>query len=178
VHSDSGLAKRVINGWNFSGTTILQSGTPFSVFTTAPFNPLKDSSGTFIGYAPGSGDFNADGDNFDFPDVSSYSMPNGRDDYLNGALSPSNFPNPSFGSEGSEKVNQFRNPGFAEVNISLAKDIPITERWRFQLRLDAFNLFNRVNLGGVDSNMADGNFGKSTNQLEPRWLQFGARVEF
>ena len=178
IHSDSGLAKRAVNGWNFSGTTILQSGTPFSVFTTAPFNPLKDSSGQFIGYAPGSGDFNADGDNFDFPEVGSYSMPHDRKDYLNGALTLANFPNPSFGSEGSEKVNRFRNPGFAELNTSLSKDIAMTERLRLQMRLDAFNLFNRVNLGGVDSNMADGNFGKSTNQLEPRWLQFGARVEF
>lgn len=178
THSDSGLTKRVVNGWNFSGTTILQSGTPFTVFTTAPFNPLKSSGGTFIGYAPGSGDFNADGDNFDFPTASSYSMPTGRKDYLNGALSLSNFPTPSFGSEGNEKVNQFRNPGFAEVNTTLSKDMAITERVRFQLRLDAFNLFNRVNLGGVDSNMADGSFGKSTNQLEPRWLQIGGRIQF
>jgi Carboxypeptidase regulatory-like domain len=178
LQTDSGVAKHVVNGWNFSGTTILQGGTPFSVYTTAPFNPLKDSAGNFIGYAPGSGDFNADGDNFDFPDVSSYSMPNGRKDYLNGALSLSNFPNPSFGTEGSQKVNRFRNPGFAEYNVSLSKDVPITERWKLQLRMDAFNLFNRVNLGGVDSNMADGNFGKSTNQLEPRWLQFGGRIQF
>jgi hypothetical protein len=177
-HSDSGVAKRVINGWNFSGTTILQSGSPFTVFTTAPFTPLKNATGTFIGFAPGSGDFNADGDNFDFPAVSSYSMPNGRSNYLNGALGAANFPAPSFGAEGAEKVNQFRNPGFAEVNTSLSKDIGITERWRFQIRLDAFNLFNRVNLGGVDSNLADGNFGKSTSQLEPRWLQVGGRIEF
>lgn len=178
LRSDSGLAKRIVNGWNFSGTTILQSGTPFTVFTDAPFNPLQDSSGKFIGYAPGSGDFNADGANFDFPAVNSYSMSNNRKDYLNGALNLANFANPSFGTEGSEKVNQFRNPGFAEVNTSLSKDVAITEKWLFQLRLDAFNLFNRVNLGGVSSNMADGNFGKSTNQLEPRWLQLGARVEF
>lgn len=178
LHSDSGFAKRVVDGWNFSGTTILQSGTPFSVFTTAPFNPVSDGAGNYTGYAPGSGDFNADGDNFDFPAVSSYSMPNGRKDYLNGALSTSNFPNPAFGSEGAEKVNDFRNPGFAEVNTSLSKNFAIKERWKAQLRMDAFNLFNRVNLGGVDSNLADGNFGKATGQLEPRWLQFGARIEF
>lgn len=178
LQSDSGIANRAINGWNLSGTTILQSGTPFSVFTTAPFNPLTDASGNFIGYAPGSGDFNADGDNFDFPDVSSYSMAHGRRDYLNGALNPANFANPAFGSEGSQKVNHFRNPGFAELNASLSKDVPIAERLKLQMRVDAFNLFNRVNLGGVDPNMADGNFGKSTSQLEPRWLQFGARIEF
>lgn len=174
----SGFAKRVVNGWTFSGTTILQSGTPFTVWTTAPFIPVTNSSGQFTGFAPGSGDFNADGVNFDFPNVSSYSMSQDRRDYLKGALSLANFPNPAFGTEGNEKVNQFRNQGFAEVNAALLKDVPVTERLKLQLRFEAFNLFNRVNLQGVDSNMADGNFGKSTSQLEPRWFQIGARVIF
>jgi hypothetical protein len=174
----SGFVKRVVNGWTFSGTTIVQSGTPFTVYTTAPLIPLRNSSGQFTGFAPGSGDFNADGVNFDFPDVSSYSMPHSRHDYLNGALSPGNFPAPAFGGEGNEKVNQFRNQGFAEVNAALLKDVPITERLKLQLRFEAFNLLNRVNLQAVDPNMANGTFGKSTAQLEPRWLQLGGRVIF
>jgi len=178
VTSDSGFVRQLANGWNLSGTTILQSGTPFSVYTTAPFNPISDSSGNFVAYAPGSGDFNADGDNFDFPDVSSYSMSHSRKSYLNGALNPANFPNPPFGSEGNQNVNQFRNPGFSEVNAALSKDFAITERWRLQMRAEAYNFFNRVNLEAVDPNMADGSFGKSTSQLEPRWFQFGARLVF
>jgi hypothetical protein len=176
--SSSGFVKHAVNGWSFSGTTILQSGTPFTVYTRAPFVPLTDSSGNFTGFAPGSGDFNADGVNFDFPDVSSYSMQNSRGAYLQGALNVANFPNPAFGAEGNEKVNQFRNPGFAEVNAALLKDVAITERLKLQLRFEAFNLLNRVNLNGVDPNLADGTFGKSTSQLEPRWLQIGARVSF
>ena len=64
-----GLVGRVAGGWQLSGTTILQSGPPFTVSTNASFNPLVNAAGTFTGYAPGSGDYNADGDNFDFPDV-------------------------------------------------------------------------------------------------------------
>jgi Carboxypeptidase regulatory-like domain/TonB dependent receptor len=177
-NSASGFMKEVVGGWTFSGTTILQSGTPFTVYTTAPFQALTDSSGRFIGFAPGSGDFNADGDNFDYPNVSSYSMPNSRRAYLNGVVNVANFPFPNFGTEGNEKVGRFRNQGFAEVNAALLKNVPITERLRVQFRFEAFNLLNRVNLAGVDPDMADGTFGKSTSQLEPRWLQIGARVIF
>jgi hypothetical protein len=178
INSATSFVRDVVGGWTLSGTTVLQSGTPFTVYTTAPFQALTDSSGRFIGYAPGSGDFNADGVNFDYPNVASYSMPNSRRAYLNGVVSVANFPFPTFGTEGNEKVGQFRNQGFAEVNAALLKDVPITERLRLQLRFEAFNLLNRVNLAGVDSNMADGTFGKSTSQLEPRWLQIGARIIF
>lgn len=178
VRNGSELVKGIANQWSLSGTVILQSGNPFTVFNGAPFNPQKDSSGKFIGYIAGSGDFNADGVNYDFPNVTSYTMPHGRTDYLNGALSKSNFPNPTFGSEGSEKVNQFYGPGFAEYNMSLLKNIPIREGLKAQLRMDAFNAFNRVNLSQTTNDMNSGSFGKSTSQLEPRWLQFGARVQF
>ena len=40
-------------------------------------------------------------------------------------------------------------PGFAETDASLSKDTSITERLRLQLRFEFFNMFNRVNLGGV-----------------------------
>lgn len=178
VKSGSGFLRRVVDGWILSSTAILQSGTPFTVYTTAPFNSLINSSGQFIGFAPGSGDFNADGVNFDFPNVSSYSMLHSRQAYLNGVVSLANFPYPTFGAEGSEKVGQFRNPGFAEVNAALLKDVPIVERLKLQLRFEGFNILNRVNLAGVDPNMADGTFGRSTSQLEPRWIQIGARVIF
>lgn len=177
-NSASGVLKGVLGSWTLSGTSILQSGTPFTVYSTAPFQAVTDSSGNFVGYAPGSGDFNADGVNFDYPNVSSYSTPTSRQAYLNGVVNVSNFPFPTFGTEGGEKVGHFRNQGFAEVNAALLKDIPIFERLRLQLRFEAFNLFNRVNLAGVDPNLADGTFGKSTSQLEPRWLQIGARIMF
>lgn len=166
------------NGWILSGITILQSGTPFTVLTTAPFLPLRNSSGQIIGYAPGSGDFNADGDNYDYPDVLSYKTTNTRQAYLSGVFSKANFPNPALGVEGDEKVNRFRNPGFAETDAALAKDTALTERVRLQLRFEFYNVFNRVNLGPVDSNLSDSNFGRVTSQLKPRWIQLGPRLSF
>jgi hypothetical protein len=35
-----------------------------------------------------------------------------------------------------------------------------------------------VNLTGVDPNLADATFGRSTSQLNPRTIQLGARISF
>lgn len=169
----------MVSGWELSGTTILQSGTPFNVYTNAAFSPLTNSAGTFIGYAPGSGDFNADGDNNDYPDVTSYNYSTSRRAYRTGLFAKSNFPAPStFGSEGNEKYDSFREPGFAQWDAALLKNTAITERVNFQLRFEFFNLFNRANLQSVDTNLPDGNFGQATAQYTPRFLQIGGNLKF
>ena len=185
VNNENGLIGRVASGWQVNGTAILQSGTPFTVSTNAPFSPTTDSSGTFTGYAAGSGDYNADGDNFDFPDVVSYKTPSSRKSYLSGLFGSThadalaNFPTPStFGSEGNEKFNAFRGPGFAQWDAAFAKNTKIRESVNFQLRFELFNIFNRANLNGVDSNLPDGTFGRSTSQFTPRFLQVGGNFTF
>jgi hypothetical protein len=54
--------------------------------------------------------------------------------------------------------NKFTGPGFSDVDFSLIKNVPITERVKIQLRADFFNLFNRINfasgVGSVNSNCA------------------------
>lgn len=178
ANSGHGFVGRVTSGWGISGTTILQSGTPFTVATHAPFLPLRDSNGKIIGFAPNSGDFAATGDNFAYPNVTSYSQPTDRHSYLTGVMSATNFPNPELGSEGNEKINAFRNPGFAETDAAVSKDTAITERVALQLRFEFYNLFNRVNLGLVDAELTSSTFGQSTSQFNPRWIQLGARVTF
>ena len=42
--------------------------------------------------------------------------------------------------------NKFYGPGFADVDLSVFKTIPITQRVNVQLRAEMFNLFNRINL--------------------------------
>ncbi len=178
LRSGHGIIGHVTGGWSLSGTTIVQSGYPFTVYTNATFAPLKNAAGQFIGFAPGSGDYNADGDNFDFPNVTSYQQSTSRQAFLNGLFTASNFPAPAFGTEGSEKYNQFRNPMFFQTDATLAKDTQILERLKLQLRFDFFNLFNRANLYNVDANLASGTFGKTTSQYNPRWIQLGAAVNF
>jgi hypothetical protein len=173
-----GLVGHLTAGWTASGTTILQSGHPFTVNTSAAFQPVRDASGKITGLSAASGDYNADGVNNDYPDVASYSMGNSRNAYLTGVFPKSNFTIPALGTEGNERWGLFRNPGFAETDASLAKDTHITERLRLQLRFEFFNLFNRVNLGGVQANLSSSTFGRATSQLNPRWIQIGAKIMF
>jgi len=42
--------------------------------------------------------------------------------------------------------NTLRGPGFGDVDLSVFKNIPITERIKIQLRMETFNLLNRINL--------------------------------
>ena len=178
VNSGRGLFGHVLSGWSISGTTILQSGNPFTVFTDAAFQPVFGPNGVITGLKPGSGDFNADGFNLDYPDAASYSMGSSRQAYLNGVFSPGQFTQPALGSEGSERVNRFRNPNFAEVDAALLKDTKLYERLDLQLRFEVYNVLNRVNLQGIDADLPDGNFGRATSQYNPRNLQVGAKIVF
>ena len=183
----NGFFRRIIEGWNVSSLTILQSGTPFTVYTTNPLHVELDPSGTLV-YLPDSGDFNADGNNRDYPNVGSYHINTSRQSYLNGVFTHCAGTNldgcglfslPGVGQQGNETPNQFRNPGFAQVDMTLRKITHITEKVGLELRLDYFNVLNRVNLQGVDVNAADGtNFGKSTASYNPRNALLGAKITF
>jgi hypothetical protein len=175
----SRLAQIALKGWQLSGTSAIQSGLPFTVDTTAPFQPALDASGNVNGLLPGSGDYNADGYNYDYPNVGSgYHTPTGHKAYLNGIFTASDFPVPTLGSEGNEMPNRFRGPGYADVDAALTKVTPITEKTSFQFRLEIFDLLNRVNLNGVDSNLSDSTFGQSTTQFNPRWLELKGKFYF
>ena len=173
------VADIALKGWQLSATSAIQSGLPFTVITNAPFQPQQDASGNVIGLLPGSGDFNADGYNYDYPNVASgYSTPTGHKAYINGIFTASDFPVPNLGTEGNELPNRFRGPGYADVDFAITKTTPITERVSFQFRLEIFDLFNRVNLNGLDTNLPDSTFGQSTQQFNPRWLELKGKFYF
>ena len=196
MNGGHGVVGRLTGGWGLSGTSVFQSGYPAMVWTTASFQPVCQITGAgapacpspanpAVGFAPGSGDYNADGDTagvagvgLDYPDVGSYHQGTSKSSFLNGAFSPGQFTQPAFGTQGNEKANLFRAPNFAETDLNFYKDTHITERVNLQLRFEFFNIFNRVNLTAFDINQADGTFGKTTAQQLPRNWQFGARVSF
>ena len=175
----SGLSKALLGGWRMSNIVVLQSGLPFTVYTSAAFNPVLDSSGNVIGLKPGSGDFNADGYDYDVPNrPSAGTVKTGnRSDFLKGIASTTAFPQPSLGSQGNGGRNTYIGPGLANVNAQFAKEFTL-ERFRLEFRADVFNLFNRVNLTQPDSDLASGTFGFSTSQNLPRSEQFGLHLSF
>lgn len=84
--------------------------------------------------------------------------------------------------------NAFYGPGFADVDLSVFKNIPLTERFKLQLRAEMFNLFNRKNLatgaGSVGSNgvvadtIGDFNGAPGLGPGEPFNLQLAAKIIF
>ena len=193
LNHGEGLVGRATGGWGISGTSIFQSGYPAIVWTTGRFIGVCANAAncpsvgnSYTGYAANSGDFNADGDTsgaggvgLDYPDVGSYSQGTSRNAFLNGSILRSQFSTPTtFGTEGNEKPNAFRQPNFAETDLNFYKNTHIGERVNFQLRFEFFNIFNRANLTAFDSNLADSTFGKATAQQLPRNWQVGARFTF
>jgi len=61
------------------------------------------------------------------------------------SLNPLAFSVPDPGAQGSEGRNDLRGFGLTQVDLSLARIFPVTERLHLQFRTDAFNLFNHPN---------------------------------
>jgi len=174
LNQGQGAIGKVTGGWGVSGTSLYQSGYPFSVEAENLFNQASYVSGADAHLSP-TGDYNADGQNNDFPNVTSYTE--GKN-YTGGVFSPGQFTVPTMGTLGNEKNNLFRNPSFAETDFSVYKDNHITERLNFQFRVDFFNLFNRANFQNISNNVNAGNFGTVTSQLLPRWFDIGGKFTF
>ena len=64
------------------------------------------------------------------------------------------------------------------MSLSLSKRFSLTSRINTEVRIDAFNALNRVNLDNPNMDLSNTNFGKSTAQLNTRAIQLGARVRF
>ncbi len=71
-----------------------------------------------------------------------------------------------------------RGPGFNRVDLSLFKNIKITEQVRLQFRTETFNLFNHTNPNAVSTTVGAATFGRITSYRDPRELQFGLKLNF
>jgi hypothetical protein len=189
LNGGQGAVGHITGGWGISGTSIFQSGYPLTANNFNGYNPVCDpananpcpsAANPAIGYAPGSGDYNADGNALDYPDAASYKQSTNNKAWLaGGAIPKSNFAVPTFGGGGgNEKPMQFRGPNFIETNVNFYKDTKITERVNFQFRFELFNLFNRPNYANPDTNFPDGSFGFATGSHEPRFWQLGGKISF
>jgi hypothetical protein len=88
---------------------------------------------------------------------------------------------PACAAFGNVARNALFGPALFNVDMSLAKSFSITERFKAQVRAEAFNAFNHVNLGQpnatVDSSTAGRITGLASGTTMRRW-QFGLRLEF
>jgi hypothetical protein len=96
-----------------------------------------------------------------------------------------NPPNYTYGNLG-RTLPDVRNPGVINVDLSLVKNIRLGETSRLQLRGEAFNVANHVNLGFVNGGFSAGpngknissTFGTITSARDARTIQIGAKITF
>ena len=177
----NGVNHQVFGGWQISGITTIQSGTPFTVFNSSAdfsgFNQFNDRPNVV-----GTGSLHQDNSNPDAAFDKTY--------FSNLTVTP----NP--GRLGNSGRNQYYGPGLQNWNFAVAKVFPLgTERVRLRFRADFFNLFNHTNFANPVSNQSSGNFGKITATVGsavatavgttagvvgggPRVIQGALRVEF
>ena len=117
----------IVGGWQASGTVVLQSGNPFTVYGDQANWSLAGT--TFPNRNPG---------------VSLY-LPNKG---INGWFNPQAFTKPADGTWGNVRRNSLYGPGINVFNMSAAKSFALPwESVRIEFRADAANVFNHKSLG-------------------------------
>lgn len=163
-----GIQHWIASGWKLSPVVTLQSGQPFTVYSSASYP---------------SGDWNGDGYGYDMPNVPSFgrTISASRSAFLKGVFKASDFPVPAPGTEGDLGRNTYNGPGLANVNLSAERAFKLPffgEGGQFELRGEFLNLFNRVNLTTPVGDLSNGEFGMSTDQNLPRTIQVSGKIRF
>ncbi|MGH9314475.1 MAG: TonB-dependent receptor domain-containing protein [Vicinamibacterales bacterium] len=125
----------VVGGWQFNTNTIIQSGLPFDV----------NYAGAGADRDTGPNRPNVIGDT---------SGPETKEQWFNTTpigSSGSAFERPARGTFGNMERNSLRGPGYWRTDASLFKHFDLGAARRVELRIEAVNLFNTVNLGNPDS---------------------------
>jgi hypothetical protein len=187
-----GLANKVLGGWQWSGITSFQTGTPYSVLFSA------DNAGVANGV--GSSSY-ADivGDPYAALRSTDASQRQSAEDMLSsfGPLygNPNAFAAPRGLTFGDAGRNRLTNPHTTNFDMALFKHFAITEHTGFEFRAEAFNIFNHTQWWGVggDSGSGTANVGVSNNTYSadptsgflrvsaahnPRILQLGLKFLF
>jgi len=134
----SALANNVLDGWEISGVTIFQSGTPFTMINSAGNTgiSLTDNAGVSSGLGIAAS----------YPDLARGLASPGDNPQSFGPLigNPSQFVAPrglTFGDAGRNFLN---NPGRVNFDVALLKHLKIRESGELEFRAEAFNVFNHT----------------------------------
>ena len=69
-------------------------------------------------------------------------------------------------------------PGYADVDISMQKNFPITETMKVQFRTDFLNAFNHPNFAVPNFSFGTPTFGVINSSQDARQLQFALKFYF
>ena len=140
VNSAAGF---LANGWQVNGIVGVQSGLPVNITSGV------DNSLSGVG-----------ADQADFVSGISRARPSGapKTTWFN----KSAFAKNAAGTFGDVPRNYLRGPGYADLDMSVFKDIFPERRIHGQFQAEAFNVFNHTNLGNPSGNVSAGTFGQIT----------------
>jgi hypothetical protein len=183
VFKGSGLAHTVLGGWQVSGITIAQSGTPFSVTNGTDFG---DAAGVANGVGTGSRP-----DLIGNPNSAVQSnVPTVRGPLL---YNPAAYAVPEGLTFGNVGRNTLTNPSRVNFDFGLFKRFSFGESRGLDFRWENFNLFNHTQYNGVNGGMdcfgsgfsagdptciASSGFLHASGAHLPRRMQFGLRLFF
>lgn len=110
-----------LSGANLGACPTSPTSQPFKIVTGVSPN-VSNPNGYVL--APGSGDYNLNGNGWDVPNAPSqnFAGSHGKSAYINGLFTASEFPQPAIGTEGNLRRNLYRNPGLVQVDASLLKN--------------------------------------------------------
>ncbi len=80
--------------------------------------------------------------------------------------------------------NAFHGPRYSDLDLAMTKAFGLPnmkvlgEDARFEIRANAFNLFNKLNLAGVDTGITDTYFGRANTVLGSRTIEMEAHFKF
>jgi Carboxypeptidase regulatory-like domain/TonB dependent receptor len=158
----NGLVNQVIGGWAVSPIVSFRTGWPM------PINGADDNSGTFSRGARA--DCNG------VPSISNTALPGiGTQWFVNNGQ----FTQPAVGTFGdcSPQLSDLRSPHYSDVDMSLHKDFPITERFRLQFRTDFINVFNHVQYNAPNMSIGP-TMGQITSAQPPRNIQLALKLYY
>ena len=183
---NNSVLKAVGDNWEFSGISEFVSGTPQSYSYGQGSSKITISAGSLNLTGGGDGArllltgrplAPADQHHASFQYLNSASF----------ALPPVGVI-PSPGMAGITRNVVYRGPGTNNWDMTLAKNIPITERIHFQLRGEAYNIFNHVSFNAVNNTATfnattgalttNGNFGALVGDRGARILQLVGKISF
>jgi len=146
--------QKLLGGWQVNGLITIQSGQPFTPYTSA-FDPYTNNSFNRLNVI---GDPNRN-------------IPAGY------AYNPAAFVLPAAGTFGNSGRNIVRGDGFRTTNLSLFRNFSVREGVKLQLRFEATNALNQVNYQGpvTDQSTQPGAF---VATAVPRTVQLGAKISF
>lgn len=154
----SGPGAAILGGWQTNGVYRKVSG--------APFTPTADATAC------------------NCPGNSNFADSIGPTKYLGGEgrgllwFDTTSFAAPAANRFGNAGRNSLRGPGFATYDLSAVRNFRLRERFRLEVRGEAYNVTNSPRWGNPTNSVNNASFGQILSASNERELQIAARITF